>query len=49
MINEECLEPTEYKLLKWEKGLCKKTAVKYLKKKCKESPCLFVHWLLVHP
>ena len=43
-LNERLL-----KWVKWEKGLCKKAAVRYLKTKYKEKPDLFVHWLLVHP
>ena len=37
------------KWVKWEKDLYKKAAVKYLKTKYRETPQLFVHWLLVHP
>lgn len=43
-LNERLL-----KWVKWEKGLYKKAAVRYLKTKYKEKPDLFVHWLLVHP
>lgn len=37
------------KWVKWEKGLYKKAAVRYLQTKYKERPNLFPHWLLVHP
>ena len=37
------------KWVKWEKGLYKRKAVKWLKKKYKENPKLFPHWALVHP
>jgi len=37
------------KWVKWEKGLYKKAAVKYLQTKYKENPNLFPHWLLVYP
>lgn len=37
------------KWVKWEKGLYKIAAVKYLQNKYKEKPNLFSHWLLVHP
>lgn len=37
------------KWVKWEKGLYKKAAVRYLQTKYKENPKLFVHWLVVHP
>lgn len=37
------------KWVKWEKGLHKLQAVKWLKKKLKENPGLFPHWALVHP
>ena len=37
------------KWVKWEKGLYKKAAHKYLQTKYKEHPKLFVHWLVVHP
>jgi group II intron reverse transcriptase/maturase len=37
------------KWVKWEKGLYKKAAVKYLKTKHKQRPDLFLHWLLVYP
>lgn len=37
------------KWVKWEKGLYKKAAVKWLKKKYEERPNLFAHWKLVHP
>jgi len=37
------------KWVKWEKGLYKKAAVRYLQTKYKESPHLFYHWLLVRP
>jgi group II intron reverse transcriptase/maturase len=37
------------KWVKWEKGLYKMEAVKWLKKKYEDSPGLFPHWKLVHP
>lgn len=37
------------KWVKWEKGLYKKAAVQWLKKKYEERPNLFAHWKLVHP
>jgi hypothetical protein len=37
------------KWVKWEKGLYKHAAVKYLRAKYVATPKLFVHWLLVHP
>jgi RNA-directed DNA polymerase len=37
------------KWVKWEKGLYKKAAIKWLKTKYKEKPDLFPHWRLVHP
>ena len=37
------------KWVKWEKGLYKMASVKWLKRKYKESPLLFLHWKLVHP
>ena len=37
------------KWVKWEKGLYKKAAVRYLQTKYKECPNLFAHWLLVYP
>ncbi|RNI31754.1 group II intron reverse transcriptase/maturase [Hanamia caeni] len=37
------------KWVKWEKGLYRKAAIKWLKQKYKEQPCLFPHWRLVHP
>jgi RNA-directed DNA polymerase len=37
------------KWVKWEKGLYKKAAVRWLKQKYKEQPRLFPHWQLVHP
>lgn len=37
------------KWVKWEKGLYKRAAVKWLQKKFKEKPALFAHWKLVHP
>lgn len=37
------------KWVKWEKGLYKKAAIKWLKQKYKEQPRLFPHWQLVHP
>lgn len=43
-LNERLL-----KWVKWEKGLYKKAAVKYLQTKYKEVPRLFVHWSLVRP
>jgi RNA-directed DNA polymerase len=36
------------KWVKWEKGLFKKAAIRYLHSKYKERPDLFCHWLLVH-
>jgi RNA-directed DNA polymerase len=37
------------KWVKWEKGLYKYAAVRWLKHKYKEQPRLFAHWSLVHP
>ncbi len=37
------------KRVKWEKGLYRKAAIKWLKQKYKEQPRLFPHWQLVHP
>ena len=37
------------KWVKWEKGLYKKQAIRWLQLKCKEKPRLFPHWQLVHP
>ena len=37
------------KWVKWEKGLYKKAAVQWLKKKYEERPNLFAHWKLVYP
>jgi len=37
------------KWVKWEKGLYKKAAVKWLQQKYKDKPRLFPHWQLVHP
>lgn len=37
------------KWVKWEKGLYRKAAIKWLKTKYKEKPGLFPHWKLVHP
>lgn len=37
------------KWVKWQKGLYKKAAIRYLQQKHKEQPKLFQHWLLVHP
>ena len=37
------------KWVKWEKGLYKKAAVKWLRTQYKQRPNLFLHWLLVHP
>jgi group II intron reverse transcriptase/maturase len=37
------------KWVKWEKGLYKMKALKWLRSKCKDSPQLFPHWLLVNP
>lgn len=37
------------KWVKWEKGLYKYAAIRYLKTKYKENPNLFIHWGLVHP
>jgi group II intron reverse transcriptase/maturase len=37
------------KWVKWEKGLYKMAAVRWLKSKYKETPNLFPHWYLVQP
>lgn len=37
------------KWVKWEKGLYKKAAMKWLQTKYREKPGLFPHWQLVHP
>ena len=37
------------KWVKWEKGLYKYAALRWLKEKFKASPELFPHWKLVHP
>lgn len=37
------------KWVKWEKGLYKLAAVRWLKVKCHEKPNLFAHWKLVYP
>ena len=37
------------KWVKWEKGLYKRAALRWLLKKYKESPLLFPHWKLVNP
>jgi hypothetical protein len=37
------------KWVKWEKGLYKKAAIKWLQQKYKAQPRLFPHWQLVHP
>ncbi len=37
------------KWVKWEKGLYKMAALRWLKKKYRESPLLFPHWKLVNP
>lgn len=37
------------KWVKWEKGLYKQAAIKWLKTKYKQKPGLFPHWKLVHP
>lgn len=37
------------KWVKWEKGLYKKAAAKWLKERYRQSPALFPHWKLVHP
>ena len=37
------------KWVKWEKGLYKKAALRWLKKKYEDRPNLFAHWKLVHP
>lgn len=37
------------KWVKWERGLYKRAALKWLRTKYKEQPNLFAHWLLVHP
>lgn len=38
-----------FKWVQWEKGLYKKAAVRWLKKKYEERPQLFAHWKLVYP
>ena len=43
-LNERLL-----KWVKWETGLYKKAAVKWLRTKYRENPRLFPHWELVHP
>lgn len=37
------------KWVKWEKGLYKYAAIRWLKQKYKSHPHLFTHWKLVHP
>lgn len=37
------------KWVKWEKGLYKKAAVRWLRQQYKENPVLFPHWRFVHP
>ena len=37
------------RLHKWEKGLYKYAAIRWLKQKYKSNPTLFAHWKLVHP
>jgi RNA-directed DNA polymerase len=37
------------KWVKWEKGLYKYAAIRWLKQQYKSNPRLFVHWELVHP
>jgi len=37
------------KWVKWEKGLYKYAAIRWLKSKYKASPDLFAHWRLVFP
>jgi len=37
------------KWVKWQKGLSRNAAAKWLKTKWKENPKLFAHWKLVHP
>lgn len=37
------------KWVRWEKDLSTRAAIRYLKVKYKEKPCLFPHWKLVHP
>jgi len=37
------------KWVKWEKGLYKRTSLRWLKEKYKETPFLFPHWQLVNP
>jgi len=37
------------KWVKWEKGLYKKAALRWLRKKYEERPNLFAHWKLVYP
>jgi group II intron reverse transcriptase/maturase len=43
-LNERLL-----KWVQWEKGLNKKAALRWLRKKYRESPRLFSHWELVYP
>ena len=43
-LNERLL-----KWVQWEKGLYKKAALDWLRKKYRESPRLFAHWELVYP
>ena len=38
-----------FKWVKWEKGLGKRRAWRYLRARYKENPNLFAHWRLVHP
>ena len=38
-----------YKWVQWEKGLYKKAAILWLRKKYREQPRLFPHWELVNP
>jgi hypothetical protein len=37
------------KWVRWEKGLFKWAAIRYLRSKYKESPLLFEHWRLCVP
>jgi hypothetical protein len=37
------------KWIKWEKDFRKRRAVRYLRTRYIENPCLFEHWRLVHP
>ena len=37
------------KWVKWEKGLYRHDAIKWLKKQYKDHPEMFAHWRFVHP